>query len=135
LIIMENTRLQDQLPRLDAAEAEVKRLQDQHYRLVLETGKKFAALTERGEGMALVPVEPTLGLLMSMALRYDHALGFPKYYDQPFLAGPNKPTHAQRLESALTTMRQIHEEVVGAGFYHPEREAEYVVMMQRAGQE
>lgn len=83
--------------------------------------------------MVLVPREPTPGLLMSMALRYDHGLGMPGYYDdiQQMLpeGHPEKGiTHARRLESTLTTMRQLHEEVVGAGFYKPEREASYAAM-------
>lgn len=63
----------------------------------------------------LVPVEPTDALLRSMAIRYDHGLGVPGYYDQPPVARDGI-THEMRLKSALTTMRQLHEEVVGTGF-------------------
>jgi hypothetical protein len=62
----------------------------------------------------LVPVEPTDELLRSMAVRYDHGLGCPGYYDQ-FGEGE----HEKRLRAAMTTMRQLHEEVVGAGFHRP----------------
>lgn len=81
---------------------------------------------------AVVPVEPTPGLLMSMAIRYDHGLGVPGYYDslsEAFSIKGHKgpmPTHDERLQSTLRTMRQLHEEVVGTGFYRPEKEAEYV---------
>lgn len=68
--------------------------------------------------------EPPPGLLMSMAIRYDHALGCPGYYDSEFFKAQGV-THAQRLEGTLRTMRQLWEEVTGRGFYSPEREAEY----------
>ena len=71
-------------------------------------------------------IEPPPGLLMSMALRYDHGLGMPGYYDQEMFKTPYNPTHAQRLESTLSTMSQLWEEVTGNGFYRPEKEAEYV---------
>ena len=70
-----------------------------------------------------LPKEPPPGLLMSMAIRYDHGLGCPGYYDQMKFDGQ---THAQRLEATLRTMRQLYEEVSGYGFYTPEKEAEYV---------
>lgn len=82
------------------------------------------------KGTVLVPVEPAPGLLMSMAIRHDHGLGMPGYYDGLRAALPDdhpmkSVTHAQRLESTLRQMRQLHEEVVGAGFYKPELEADY----------
>lgn len=74
-----------------------------------------------------LPNDPPPGLLMSMAIRYDHGLGCPGYYDNfPRFEGDN---HQKRLESTLRTMRQIYEEVSGFGFYAPEREAEYAAMM------
>jgi hypothetical protein len=72
---------------------------------------------------------------MSMALRYDHGLGCPGYYDQPiFQTHEFSPSHAQRLESTIGTMRQIYEEVSGYGFYKPEKEAEYEASYQRGKQ-
>lgn len=68
------------------------------------------------DGMVLVPVKPTDALLRSMAIRYDHGLGCPGYYDQPIFGAENVG-HDRRLESTMTTMRQLHEEVVGTGFY------------------
>lgn len=42
------------------------------------------------------------GLLMSMAIRSDHALGCPGYYDQKGLGRPNNGvSHARMLECAL----------------------------------
>ena len=79
---------------------------------------KIEALHQEHKGKALVPIEPPPGLLMSMAIRSDHGLGIPGYYDQPLLIKANYGvTHARLLELALSEMRKIHEEVVGTGFY------------------
>lgn len=58
-----------------------------------------------------VPKEPTEAVLLNMAVRNDHGLGCPGYYDQPIFGGEGVG-HARRLEAALTTMRQLYEEVV-----------------------
>lgn len=71
-----------------------------------------------------LPEEPPPGLLMSMALRYDHGLGCPGYYD---MLGEGQ--HQKRLDAALTLMRQLYEEVSGHGFYSPDSEHRYVEMM------
>lgn len=77
---------------------------------------------------AIVPLEPTQGLLISMALRDDH--GFlsagPDEADGPLLVGP---TQAER-ETRLRSMRQLHEEVVGTGFHGPKREGWYLEGME-----
>lgn len=65
-----------------------------------------------------IPVEPTEALLLSMAVRYDHGLAIPGYYDQGMFEN-SKISHQQRLEGTIRTMRQLHEEVVGKGFYKP----------------
>ena len=78
------------------------------------------------KGYALVPIKPSPGLLMSMAIRSDHGLGVPGYYDTALmLKGGHGITHARRVECALSDMRKLHEEVVGVGFYSAEKEAEY----------
>jgi hypothetical protein len=41
------------------------------------------------KGYVVVPVEPTDELLLSMAVRYDHGLGIPGYYDQELFASSN----------------------------------------------
>lgn len=71
----------------------------------------------------VVPVEPTDKLLLSMAIRFDHGLGLPGYYDQELFGKKlgGDISHARRLEVALSQMRQLHEEVVGAGFYKAAR--------------
>ena len=71
-----------------------------------------------------MPNDPPLGLLMSMALRYDHGLGCAGYYDM-FGAGE----HEKRLRGTLATMRQLYEEVSGHGFYSREREDFYAAML------
>lgn len=53
---------------------------------------------------------------MSMAIRYDHALGCEGYYDQHIFQSDGI-THEQRLKGVLVTMRQLYEEVSGHGFY------------------
>lgn len=73
--------------------------------------------------LPVLPKEPPPGLLMSMAIRYDHGLGLPGYYDS--LPTAHGLTHAMRLESTLRTMRQLYEEVSGHGFYSAARTAEY----------
>lgn len=56
-----------------------------------------------------LPKDPSPQLLMNMALRYDHALGCPGYYDdEMYQPGPS---HQRRLDAAVTLMRQIYEEV------------------------
>jgi len=64
-----------------------------------------------------LPQEPPAGLLMSMALRFDHGLGCGGYYDA--ICGDGE--HQKRLESTLTVMRQLYEEVSGHGFYSLEQ--------------
>lgn len=78
--------------------------------------------------MSTEKTEPSPGLLMSMALRFDHALAMPGYYDQiNRLLGSSefKETHAMRLDSTLRLMRKLWEEMSGQGFYQPHLEAHY----------
>jgi hypothetical protein len=88
-------------------------------------------LQQRPFSEELRQAEPSPGLLMSMALRYDHGLGMPGYYDE---YGSPGVTHAMRLDSTLRTMRQLWEEVTGKGFYSPEKEAEYTALLTRAAE-
>ena len=72
-----------------------------------------------------ISTTPPKGLLESMAMRYDHAFGLSYGMtdeeiqaikrDYPIMARQYY-TFRER-ESLLTTMRQLHEEVVGKGFY------------------
>lgn len=77
-----------------------------------------------------LPKEPPPGLLMSMAIRYDHSLGLPGYYDQKMFQ-PLSTTHAEKLEATLAIMRQIYEEVSGHGFWSPEKEQLYKERLER----
>lgn len=75
-------------------------------------------------GVPALPKEPPPGLIKSMILRYNHALGCDGYYDQPLVATEGI-THAQHYENAERQMRQLYEEVSGHGFYqwkHPDNE-------------
>lgn len=75
-------------------------------------------------------LRPSLGLLMSMAVRSDHGLGVPGFYDSlPGIWPGGSVTHAQRVEAAIVSMRQILEEAAGTGFYRPERDAAYIDMI------
>ncbi|MGO4741568.1 hypothetical protein AB4099_34015 [Bosea sp. 2KB_26] len=84
-------------------------------------------VTQEGVEYVVVRKDASDGLLMSMAIRYDHGLGVPGYYDQPVFGAENVG-HQKRLDATMRAMRQLHEEVVGAGFYHPDREADYRAM-------
>lgn len=85
-----------------------------------------------GVDAVMVPKEPSEGVLVSMAIRYDHGLGVPGYYDHPLFGGENGG-HKRRMESTVAKMRQLYEEVVGAGFYSREREEEYAAIAQQQG--
>jgi hypothetical protein len=65
-----------------------------------------------------LPWEPPVGLLHSMAIRHDHALAVPGFYDHPIyrLSG-NNATHEDRYNHAIRTMLQLYEEVSGHGFF------------------
>ena len=73
-----------------------------------------------------LPKRPPPGLLMSMAVRNDHAIGAPGYYDQPmFQRRPHATSHRARLDLAISEMEKLYEEVAGYGFYQPQKEEEY----------
>lgn len=72
-----------------------------------------------------IPVDPPDGLLKSMALRYNHAFGLSNgMSDEEILetrkifpiSGKQYLTSTEK-SAILSTMRQLHEEVVGKGFY------------------
>lgn len=64
-----------------------------------------------------LPKIPPEELLHSMAVRYDHGLGIPGYYDSHPLFSSGKLSHKQRYEAAISLMRQLYEEVSGYGFF------------------
>jgi hypothetical protein len=79
----------------------------------------------RNKTMVAIPKTPTPGILMSMALRVDHGLGCPGYYDQFNVTGEAWRSHARRLEVALSDARKQYEEIAGTGFYSKDREDYY----------
>lgn len=56
--------------------------------------------------------EPPPGLLLSMAICLDHAIGLDGYYDQ-FGEGH----HEEKKREALHDMRKVWHEVVGTGYF------------------
>ncbi|WP_232629104.1 hypothetical protein [Methylobacterium sp. Leaf118] len=97
---------------------------------------EIAALRSKDREDGARPSEPPPGLLMSMAIRYDHAIGMPGYYEWKTIPGlgTREPVrHARILSNRLGTMRKIWEEVSDQGFYSPEREAEYIAWAERCG--
>lgn len=83
----------------------------------------LAAMDEAG--WRLVPKVATRGLLVSMALRNDHALAAPDMGAFEY----RKPSIQEWQEGRLREMAKLHEEVVGTGFYSPEKEADYTAML------
>ena len=61
--------------------------------------------------MSSLPKDPPEKLLGNMAIRYDHGLGFPGYYDQEIFMQGNNRSHQERYDSTIRTMRQLYEEV------------------------
>jgi hypothetical protein len=89
--------------------------------LALEIARAVAESDVQQEAV-VIPKNPSDGLLMSIAIRLDHALGMPGYYDrQPGV----RYSHARALEMALSDARRAHEEITGEGFYTPNREEFY----------
>lgn len=96
----------------------------QHLEAALGALRPEPTHAERG-----LPAGATPGLLISMALRYDPALGMPGYYDRARLAqgprGAALPTHAQQYHRVLAIVAQLYEEATGQGFYSPDKEDLY----------
>lgn len=81
----------------------------------------------------VLPKVPSPGLLMSIAVRLDHGLGMSGYYDNPIFRAAGTASHLRRLRWALREARKVYSEVSGNGFYHPEREQQYVQLLRDAG--
>jgi len=79
------------------------------------------------DGYVLISKTPPEELLISMAVRDDHGLGCPGYYDQAIFSGDGI-THARRMEIRIADMRKVYEEVAGEGFYKPEYADRYRAM-------
>lgn len=91
------------------------------------SGAARQTIEQPANSLPPVPREASPGLLVSMAIRSDHALAVPGYYDGDMFPASNV-THADRLMAAVRTARQMHEEVVGIGYYRPEKEVDYATM-------
>ena len=84
---------------------------------VLRANDLLSLLEELQELRSRTAKEPPPGLLMSMAIRFDHGLGCPGFYDQPIYTHGGHISHQDRLESTLRVMGQLYEEMSGNGFY------------------
>lgn len=80
-------------------------------------------------GFTVVPLEASSGLLASMALRYDHGLFMPAIDPDKMLLPYTKEDRTRKIHATISKMRQIHEEVVGTGFYRPEKEDHYAARL------
>lgn len=79
--------------------------------------------------MVVIPVEPTTELLISMAMRQDHSFCFDsELTDAEILEHRNSESYAVNFTArqwkttaekamVLSTMKKLHDEVVGSGFY------------------
>lgn len=97
------------------------------YKLFLRLRIKWAKVLA-GTDYAVIPKKPNRKLLESMALRQNHAFNAPNDFgsdeeierarkSDDFAITARLTLTSREKESALITMQQIHEEVVGNGFY------------------
>ncbi len=75
-------------------------------------------------GWVRVPITPSPGLINSMCIRYAHDFGVDK---QEIAKGVTTGWTKEEREALRTTMRQIHQEVVGTGYYRPDLEDNYLM--------
>lgn len=73
-------------------------------------------------GLVVVPKVPSEGLLNSMAMRYDHGLFMPAGMSD-FSPYATEADRQKKINSVKITMKQLHEEVVGTGFFRYEAPA------------
>lgn len=103
---------------------------DDPYDVAKMIGDRIAELKAKPESgeIITIPVTPPPGLLESMALRDDHSFGMSagmadeeieNLRKESPIMGRQFLTKAER-ESRLRSMAQLHEEVVGKGFYRYE---------------
>lgn len=81
-----------------------------------------ARVTELEANAGKLPKEPSQGLLISMALRYDHGLLAPGNTFRPAVT-------PAAMDATLRQMRQLYEEASGHGFWSPENDCEYVARL------
>jgi hypothetical protein len=76
-------------------------------------------------GYVLVPVKPSPGLLVSMATRYAHDFGLDADADEANPSSFQMGYTSDQRAGLLCIMGQLHQEVVGTGFYSEDREESY----------
>ena len=87
-------------------------------------------------GLVAVPIKPSKGLLNSMAMRYNHAFGMSFGMPDKEIEEMRKksPIMGRQLltsrekEVIIGQMEQLHEEVVGKGFYQEWKEEGYTIL-------
>ena len=72
-------------------------------------------------GLVIVAVKPSRGLLVSMAVRWAHDFFVPNNNS----CGISTGFSPSQRESLINSMSQLHEEVVGSGFWSIERDSDY----------
>lgn len=93
--------------------------------VALVTGERCNSAELLPKDHVAIPLKPPKALLISMAIRSDHGLGVPGYYDQALFANQGI-SHAQRFDAEISSMRQLYEEVTGAGFYQHSNAQRYL---------
>lgn len=96
---------------------------------------ELVAQVSGGDGMVRVPREPSIGLLVSIACRLDHSFYAQRTGMSPFILDESDDEFRRRQQSLLADAKRAHEEIVGKGFYAPEREDYYVAMPAAAEKE
>lgn len=81
----------------------------------------------RGGDMVMVPVKPPIGLLVSIAMRLDHSFGMnmPTLTKDGFVNETDEEWY-QRQRVLITDAGRAYDEIVGEGFYAPDKEQWYV---------
>lgn len=107
---------------------------DRDYQTLSKYIEQLEAHSYNPETHVVIPKKPSDGVLMSMAVRSDHGLAVPGYYDESAFAGSIQfpISHKKRLEGTISSMRQLYEEVAREGFYSDEQEASYVNMLKKS---
>lgn len=68
----------------------------------------------------VLPEEPPVGLLNSMALSYDHSFGIANFNE-------DEEKHKERQKRILVLMRKFYDEVSGYGYYKYPLDKEYIL--------
>lgn len=90
---------------------------------ILVSGQEYETRMVQESDLFREP-RPSLGLLMSIALRLDHSLG-----DPGNMIFEHGVSYERALRVALNDARRAWEEVTGNGFYNEDAEEHYCMMI------